>query len=71
MCQTPFYAGVGRKPFRKEANHMKIPMNKKYRRGLVMDPVLTKLYKKLATPKALPRADYRHEDTVTTKILLG
>ncbi len=87
---------------------MKIPMNKKYRRGLVMDPasaslqpvdrnhyiqqwiygavepailkvtdfmyndpVRTKLYNKLATPKALPRADYQHEDTVTTKILLG
>ena len=50
---------------------MIIPMNKKYRRGLVMDPVRTKLYNKLATPKALPRADYRHEDTVTTKILLG
>ena len=87
---------------------MKIPMNKKYRRGLVMDPasaslqpvdrnhyvqqwiygavepailkvtdfmyndpVRTKLYNKLATPKALPRAEYQHEDTVTTKILLG
>ncbi len=42
---------------------MKIPMNKKYRKGLIMDP-------ETASLKPVDRNHYEHEDTVTTKILL-